>query len=76
MSGPGVAMGDLSSEAREILALSARGLSTEEVAAHLGMTPETVRRHLAGALAALGACSKLEAVVLALRRGLITLRIS
>jgi DNA-binding NarL/FixJ family response regulator len=66
-------MGELSSEAREILALMARGLTTVEVAAHQGTTPDAVRRHLADALTVLGAYSKLEAVIIALRRGLITL---
>jgi DNA-binding CsgD family transcriptional regulator len=43
------------------------------VADRLGMDPDEVRRHLARAMAALGARSKLEAVVLALRAGLIDL---
>ena len=37
------------------------------------MDPDEVRRHVASAMAALGARSKLEAVVLALELGLITL---
>ena len=58
---------------RLVLRLSVTGLLTHEVADHLGTSPDEVRRHVAGALAALGARSKLEAVVLALRLGLIEL---
>ena len=58
---------------RLVLRLSATGLTTAEVAAHLDMEPDEVRRHMGCAIAALGARSKLEAVVLALRLGLIDL---
>ncbi len=54
-----------------ILRLSATGMLTHEVADHLGISPDEVRRHVAGAMAALGAGSKLEAVAIALRRSLI-----
>ena len=37
------------------------------------MDPDEVRRHLAGVMAVLGVRAKLEAVVLALRLGLINL---
>ena len=56
-----------------VLRLSATGLTTDEVADRLGLSPDEVRRHVAGAMAALGARSKLEAVVLALRLGLVAL---
>ena len=56
-----------------VLRLSATGLLTDEVAAQLGMDPDEVRGHLRGAMATLGARSKLEAVLLALRWGLIHL---
>ncbi len=54
-----------------VLRLSATGLTTAEAADHLDISPDEVRRHVAGAMAALGARSKLEAVVLALRLGLV-----
>jgi DNA-binding CsgD family transcriptional regulator len=54
-----------------VLALSARGLSTAEVAAELGADPDEVRGALRRAMAELGARSKLEAIILALRAGLI-----
>ena len=56
-----------------VLRLSATGLQTDEVAEHLGIGVDEVRLHLERAMAALGARSKLEAVVLALRAGLIEL---
>ena len=56
-----------------VLRLSATGLLTDAVADRLGMSTHQVRRHLVRAMAALGARSKLEAVVLALELGLITL---
>jgi DNA-binding NarL/FixJ family response regulator len=53
------------------LELVARGLTTDEAAARLEVSPGVVRRHLASAIVALGARSKLEAIVAALRLGLI-----
>ena len=61
----------LGADTRAVLQLSAAGMLTDEVAAQLGMTPEQVRQHLIRAMATLGARSKLEAVVLALRLGVI-----
>lgn len=54
-----------------ILTLAARGLTTAEIAARLDVDVSTIRERLREAQAALGARSKLETVVLALRRGLI-----
>ena len=61
----------ITAEERAVLAASATGLGVAEVAKLLGQPPETVRRQLASAIAKLGARSKLEAIILALRRGLI-----
>lgn len=57
----------------EALACSAAGRSTAEVAALLGRSLPEVRATLGHAIQKLGARSKLEAVVLALRTGLIDL---
>jgi DNA-binding NarL/FixJ family response regulator len=54
-----------------VLELLARGLTTDEAAARLGVSPGVVRRHLAAAIVALGAGSKLEAILAALRLGVI-----
>src|SRR6187551_737784 len=60
-------------EERALLAASARGLGTAEVAELLDRPPEYVRRSIASASAKLGARSKLEAVIIALKTGLIDL---
>jgi DNA-binding NarL/FixJ family response regulator len=63
----------LSEEECVVLGLSATGLTTEEVADTLGVSAVEVRGRLNEALVALGARSKLEAVVFAARDGLIEL---
>jgi len=56
---------------RQILAQLARGHSTEQIAASLGVAPHTVRNHIRRLLYALGVHSRLEAVALAVREGLV-----
>jgi DNA-binding CsgD family transcriptional regulator len=56
---------------QQILAELAHGASTEQIAASLGVSRETVRNHVRGLLRALQAHSRLEAVVEARRRGLV-----
>jgi DNA-binding CsgD family transcriptional regulator len=63
----------LSAQQQTALALSATGLLTAEVAVSLGIPVDEVRAHLASAVIELGAQSKLEAVIIAFRRGLIDL---
>ncbi len=58
---------------RRVLQLMASGLVTDEVADRLDSSPDDVRRHVRDAIVVLGASSKLEAVVFALRLGLIDL---
>ena len=55
----------------EVLKLLADALSTSEIADRLGLATETVRNHVRAVLVALGARSRLEAVVTAERLGLI-----
>jgi DNA-binding NarL/FixJ family response regulator len=57
----------------EVLQAMASGASTEEAAAQLNITVHTVRTHLKNTMTKLQVHSKLEAVVLALRLGLIEL---
>ena len=61
----------LTPEEQDVLAISATGLTSADVAEHLGHSPETVRRALVSAINKLGARSKLEAPIIAFRRGLI-----
>jgi two-component system response regulator DesR len=58
---------------RAVLQLLATGVSTEETATQLAISAHTVRTHLRNAMLKLQAHSKLEAIVLALKLGLIEL---
>jgi PAS domain S-box-containing protein len=55
----------------QILGLLAQGLSTGDIARRLGLSEETVRNHIRALLAALDAHSRLEAVAVARRYGLL-----
>jgi two-component system response regulator DesR len=55
----------------EILRLLAEGKSTDEIATELGLTRTTVRNYIATLLAALGAHSRLQAVVVAREAGIL-----
>jgi DNA-binding CsgD family transcriptional regulator len=61
----------LRSSERRLLELLATGLSTAEAAKRLGRSPAAVRRDLLRSMTALGAASKLEAIVKAIQLGLI-----
>ncbi len=63
----------LTPEEREVLSQSGAGLGLAEAADHLGWSYDLARWRIASAIAKLGARSKLEAVVLAARAGLISL---
>jgi PAS domain S-box-containing protein len=56
----------LSPREREVLALLARGLTGEQIAARLVLSPETVRTHIRNAREKLGASTRVEAVTMAL----------
>ncbi len=58
---------------REVLALLARGLSNPQIAARLDISEHTAKFHAGQILAKLGATTRTEAVVIAARRGLVTL---
>jgi PAS domain S-box-containing protein len=55
----------------EVLRELGRGLSTDEIASGLGISPETVRNHVRGILRGLGVHSRLDAVLRANELGLI-----
>jgi DNA-binding NarL/FixJ family response regulator len=57
----------------DVLRAFAAGMGIDAVADHLGLAPAMVRAHVLSAMAKLGARSKLEAVIAALRAGLIEL---
>jgi DNA-binding NarL/FixJ family response regulator len=58
----------------EVLQLLAEGLSTERIAAKLFISIHTVRNHVAKILTKLGAHSKLEAVAIATRDKIVSLK--
>ena len=62
---------ELTARQREVLQLLGEGLGTEEIARRMALAEETVRNHVRALLRQLGAHSRLEAVILAQRRGLL-----
>ena len=62
---------DLTPREHEVLALVAEGLPNREVAVRLGIELTTARNHVQNLLNKLGAHSKLEAVAIAYREGVI-----
>ncbi len=65
------ARGDLTPRELQVLELIAEGLPNAQIGARLGVSVNTVRNHVQNLLAKLGAHSKLEALALAVREGLI-----
>jgi DNA-binding CsgD family transcriptional regulator len=59
----------LTDRQRRVLRLAAHGLTTLAIARRLDTDPSDVRAELAAAIEQLGARSKLEAVLIAARRG-------
>jgi PAS domain S-box-containing protein len=63
---PGRRTRSLSPREREVLALLARGLTGEQIAERLVLSPETIRTHIRNAREKLGASTRVEAVTMAL----------
>jgi len=63
----------LSPRQLDVLRLLVRGKSTSQIADELHLAPETVRNHIRRLLKTLGARSRLEAALIALRHGLVSL---
>jgi PAS domain S-box-containing protein len=63
---------DLTPRQHEVLRLLGEGLETPEIAMRLGIAEETARNHIRALLRALGAHSRLEAVLMGLRAGVIS----
>ena len=61
----------LTTREREILALVGRGLSNEEIAAELVLSPATARTHVSRAMTKLGARDRAQLVVIAYETGLV-----
>jgi DNA-binding CsgD family transcriptional regulator len=65
---------ELTAREREVLELLAQGRSTDEIQEQLFVSQHTVRNHVRSVLNKLHARTKLEAVVIAARNGLVDLR--
>jgi PAS domain S-box-containing protein len=70
-SSPSPPSSDLTPRQAEVLQLLADGASTDDIARRLHLSKETVRNHIRGILRELGAHSRIEAVAIAHRRGLV-----
>jgi two-component system, NarL family, response regulator LiaR len=64
---------DLTPRETEVLGHLARGLSNREIAAALDIGDETVKTHVANLLAKLGVDNRAQAMVQAIKRGLVSL---
>lgn len=64
---------NLSNRELEVLALMTKGLSNKEVAAQLGLVEGTVKLHVSSILAKLGVVDRTQAVLAAVKRGLVLL---
>lgn len=62
---------ELTEREHQVLALLAGGLTNKAIAAELQLSPHTVRNHVASICSKLDAHSKLEALAIATRRGLV-----
>jgi DNA-binding CsgD family transcriptional regulator len=64
----------LTRRGRAVTALAARGLTNEEIAAHMVISPFTAKTHISRAMTKLGARDRAQLVVFAYESGLVTAR--
>jgi DNA-binding NarL/FixJ family response regulator len=64
----------LTNREREVTALVARGLSNDEIAAHMVISPTTAKTHVSRAMTKLRARDRAQLVVFAYESGLVTPR--
>ncbi len=63
---------DLSQREQEVLALMVEGLSNEEIAERLVISPATARHHVSACIQKLGASNRAQASVMAVKLGLVS----
>jgi DNA-binding NarL/FixJ family response regulator len=66
------ALNILTNREREVVALAARGLSNDEIATHMVISPTTAKTHISRAMTKLHARDRAQLVVLAYESGLVT----
>jgi DNA-binding NarL/FixJ family response regulator len=64
-------LADLTEREREVMALVAEGLSNDEIAARLFVSPATAKTHVSRAMVKLGARDRAQLVVFAYETGLV-----
>lgn len=69
--GNGSSGGGLSGREHEVLLLIARGLTTQEIADQIGLSPNTVKSHSRSLFTKLGAHNRVQALAVAQERGLV-----
>ena len=70
--GPSPLLNGLTDREREVLSLVGRGLSNEEIARELVLSPATAKTHVSRAMVKLGVRDRAQLVVLAYETGLVT----
>jgi DNA-binding NarL/FixJ family response regulator len=65
-------LGVLTNREREVVSLVARGLSNDEIAAQMVISPATAKTHVSRAMVKLGARDRAQVVVFAYESGLVT----
>jgi DNA-binding NarL/FixJ family response regulator len=71
---PSAGLEVLTNREREVMALAARGLSNDEIAAHMVISPTTAKTHVSRAMTKLHARDRAQLVVYAYESGLVTPR--
>ncbi|WP_182878187.1 response regulator [Microbispora sp. H10670] len=71
---PAATLDALTNREREVVALVARGLTNEEIAAHMVISPFTAKTHVSRAMTKLGARDRAQLVVFAYESGLVSPR--
>ena len=71
-TGPMKPGADLSQREQEVLALMVDGLSNEEIAERLVISPATARHHVSACIQKLGASNRAQASAMAVKLGLVS----
>lgn len=71
---PAAGLDTLTNRERDVVALVARGLSNDEIAAHMVISPLTAKTHVSRAMTKLGARDRAQLVVFAYESGLVRSR--